>query len=291
MGSKLISLGCSFSEHTYRAGVDRVPVDFLFWDHHMADYLNLDLVNYAVGGSGWDEHIFQLSNAIAEHGEDIEAIIIAASQWDRFAYPYSCGFEHIVPPVVQNWQQHQYQGFQNIVTHHWQKVLKACLRSTFAHMFNAIQLAENIKAKIMICQVLGPWSLLEKYGMTLEPRSYFSMLYDTIYETTELNHTYRALENDKRLAGFPYWDKLGGEYIWNPDLMNKCAVKYKDLIIGGRQIKETWQVDENGIAWAGINKFQQGNKKVSLQVDSHPNGLGQLFIFERMKEYWNEVYK
>lgn len=290
MGSKLISTGCSFTEHDYRAGEDKVPVDFLFWDHHMADYLNLDLHNYAVGGSGWDEHIYQLSCAIAEHGEDIEAIIIGGSQWDRFAYPYSNGYEHIVPPVVQRFQQHEYQGFQNIVTHNWQKILKSCILSTFAHMFTAIQMAENIKAKILICQVLGPWSLLEKHGIVLHAKDYFNIMYDTVYETTELNHTFRALENDKRLGGFPFWDKLGGEYIWNPDVMTKYGKKYKELLIGGHQVKETWQVDENGIAWAGINRYQQGNK-VRQTIDSHPNALGQLFIFERIKEYWNEVYK
>ena len=156
MGSKLISTGCSFTEHDYRAGEDKVPVDFLFWDHHMADYLNLDLHNYAVGGSGWDEHIYQLSCAIAEHGEDIEAIIIGGSQWDRFAYPYPAGTDQVCPPHigVPQWPGHVYESFENCQKHLPYHLLKACLLSTFNAMFLVTKLADSIGAKLLIAQMI-----------------------------------------------------------------------------------------------------------------------------------------
>ena len=101
MGSKLISIGCSYTDHNCFPNVK-------YWDVHLAEYLNLELHNYARGGGGGDMHLSMLTDAIAEHGDSIDTVAIGWSQWFRYSFPYLNGPERYNPPTV-NTYEHEHQ--------------------------------------------------------------------------------------------------------------------------------------------------------------------------------------
>ena len=162
MGSKLISAGCSFTDHEYFrwAYKEEKPKDHIFWDELLAKDLGLELVNNGKNGAGSDRHLYDVAQSVAKYGDDIEAIVVGWSIWDRFAYPYPAGTDQVCPPHigVPQWPGHVYESFENCQKHLPYHLLKACLLSTFNAMFLVTKLADSIGAKLLIAQMLTPFT-------------------------------------------------------------------------------------------------------------------------------------
>ena len=284
MGSKLISVGCSFTDHTYyhMAYREKTPEDHKFWDELMAKDLDLELHNYGRSGAGSDRHLYDVGQAVAKYGKDIEAIIVGWSVWDRFSFPYSVGIDQVCPPHFHKRAKapvHLYEeSFKECQKYRPYQLLEACLHSAFNSMFTITKLADSIGAKLLISQVLKPINthmqatystdMLSKKDLTSRRQL------QSIYESTEENPTFKALEKDERLQGFPFIKRLGGTHIW--DKTSGSGVEFKKAFMINRPIIKLW---------AKEGRDQWG------QLDTHPNAKGQKFIYKEMKTYWNELYK
>ncbi len=313
---KLITTGCSFSDHNYfqAAFKESAPDNHVWWDEYMAEELGLKLHTYSRSGAGGDRHAFDITQAVAEYGEDIKAIIVGWSIWDRFTYPYSSGTQQVCPPTIhtQPWPGHEYSSFVNVQKYSRFDLLKSCLMSTFAHMYTVSKLADSIGAKLLVFQMLAP---INTHFKNTEMRDmlmakYAPKQHEIIYQCTEENPTYKALENDKRFSGFPYLKRLGGEHLWHyhkdPNEEKKSLLKRK-LVINRPINKVQWvKYEENADekpTWGEeqtVNAeflkdeskgFEEINKKNITVIDNHPNDKGQKHIYEKVLERWNEIYK
>ena len=289
MGSKLISVGCSFTDHRYyhMAYREKTPEDHKFWDELMAEDLGLELHNYGKSGTGSDRHLYDVGQAVAEHGKDIEASIVAWSIWDRFSFPYSVGIDHVCPPHFERHEGRPVdlyeESFKHCQKYRPYNLLKACLQNAFNSMFIVTKLADSIGAKLLISQLLKPvnthmqatysTNMLSKKDLTSQRQL------RTIYEATEENPSFKALENDDRLQGFPFIKRLGGTHIWDKRSTTPESFFKKAYMIN-RPIEKPWAPVERK---EGRDKW--GN------LDTHPNAKGQKFIYTKMKKYWNELYK
>jgi len=284
MGSKLISIGCSFTCHNTYPGLT-------YWDVLLADYLNLTLHNYSRSGTGGDYHMFLLSKAIADYGKDIDTIVIGWSGWDRFSYPYSSGPDYIIPPNHSKQKGHMYEGFVNLKN--WNRFLltEYCIKSTYAQMYMATKMADAIGAKLIILQLLRPLTDVDRWSknydrnykhikglfdiMNKEKRQDSDKMFQAIYNSTEDYNVYHELSKDERLVGFPFLREVGGEYVWTRDIR-----QYDDIIVGEDQLKESWVSDD------GVPKLVK-----KIQIDQHPNQKGHELIFNRFKEAYDNLYK
>ena len=280
MGSKLISAGCSFTDHEYFrwAYREEKPKNHIFWDELLAKDLGLELVNNGKNGAGSDRHLYDIAQSVAKYGDDIEAIVVGWSIWDRFAYPYPAGTDQVCPPHigVPQWPGHVYESFQNCQKHLPYELLKACLLSTFNAMFLVTKLADSIGAKLLIAQMLTPLnthlSATKNTNMLEKNRIPYTQL-QTIYQATEENATFKILEKDERLKGFPFMKRLGGTHIWD-----RTVPQYKKFI-------KTLEIGRP------IDRLWTGAKPNEKSIDSHPNAKGQEYIYTKLKRYWNELYK
>ncbi len=324
MGSILISAGCSFTDHNYYdiAFKEDTPNNHLFWDELMAEELGLVLHSYGRSGAGGDRHLFDITQAVAKYGSDIEAIVIGWSIWDRFTYPYSSGVQQVCPPTihVQPFPGHEYSSFVNVQKHSAMNLFKSCLLSTFAQMYTISKLADSISAKLLVFQMMAP---INTHLKNTERRNMIDdagpSQYEILYQTTEENPTYKILEQDKRFSGFPYLKRLGGEHVWNIDRKsgtflksqgnNKMFFPLKELRInreitkvkwvryddlGHKKVMQKWD-DEKIVGDEFLKNETKAFNSLEGQkltiTDTHPNHNGQRFIFERVIDRWNELYK
>ncbi len=283
---KLISIGCSYTDHDYFNLVykEKRPSNHLFWDELLAKELDLELHNYGKSGAGSDRHVFDAAQAIAKHGKDIKAIVVGWSIWDRFSYPYSSGIQNICPPEMyaQIHKGHDYSGFANAQKYSGPAVLKCCLLSTFAHMYTIAKLADSIDAKLLVVQMLNP---INTHLKNTEKRNMFDdhhgpSQHEIIYDVTEENPTFKMLENDNRFSGFPYMQRLGGNHIWSIKLRSQSNIMQINRYIKNMKWVR-WEHD----------KMYIDETKTEQRLDNHPNHNGQRFIYEKILERWNEIYK
>ena len=201
--------------------------------------------------------------------------------WDRFSFPYSAGIDRICPPHFHKLHPSvpykMYEGaFNHCQEHRPFDLLGACLLNTFNTMFLITKLADSIGAKLLIVQMLTPLnthlSATENTNMLEKDRIPYTQL-NTIYESTEENPTFKTLEKDDRLKGFPFMRRLGGTQIWDRKVPQyRKFVKTLEI---GRPIDRLWT----------------GAKANEKSRDLHPNAKGQEYIYTKIKRYWNELYK
>ena len=286
MGSKLISIGCSFTDHKYywKAYRKQTPKDHIFWDQYLAEYLGLELCNYGLSGAGSDQHLSDLIKAIAEHGTDIEAIVFAWSSWDRYNYPYIDGPESVNPHYNGKYDADSYNAlaFDKINNVRKKPLAAAAHTTAYACMYAAIKMADAIGAKIMITQLLTPTHihLPHKYSKKgqlrwVDDNPMTSLRF--LYNISEENPVYKALEKDDRVVGFPFLKRLNGFFIWDwPQGHGEMVGQKLKVIIGSRQDKIRWR---------------DGKEEIVAEIDAHPNVEGQKLIFEKIKDHWDELYK
>jgi len=277
MGSKLISIGCSFTDH-------RSYPQYKYWDVHLAEYLNLELHNYALSGSCGNSHFYQLIRAIAEHENDIDTIAIGWTQWKRFSFPYISGFEdRLNPPFVLSANSKVHAGLYKLYAYNERLNAIEAVKSAFALMYAVTALADKINAKLLVGNLLSPLHVSKFKGMKWED----------LYECTEADDVFWQLQNDKRLIGFPFIPKLGGYYIcggpeWDASryTVNKIQeLAVVDLSGAVVDIRNALRDPEMGsLADLKPNKIIQ-------QKDAHPNQEGHKFIFNKYKDAYDKLYK
>ena len=294
MGSKLISIGCSFTDHGYfpKAYNEPNPKDHIFWDQYFAEYLNLELINYGRSGAGGDHHMAMLAEAIAVHGKDIDSIIIGWSGWDRYNYPYFYGPELVNPRYDAKYDNDAYNAiaFDKINTSRKIDLAVAAFKSVYAQMYMATKLADSINAKLLIVQMIAPTAV--HLPSNFRPKKKLTPLrwYATfgveviklLYKVTEENPLFNVLAEDSRLPGFPFIKRLNGFYMWDEEpYKNKYDQLWeemkKELIVG--------RTKKNKV------KFKNGERVLFDELDRHPNAAGQKYIFNRMRKHWDEIYK
>ena len=271
MGSKLISIGCSYTDHNCFPNVK-------YWDVHLAEYLNLELHNYARGGAGGDMHLSMLTDAIAEHGDSIDTVAIGWSQWFRYSFPYLNGPERYNPPTV-NTYEHEHQ--KTVWT--WLKnkapglFWNSIIGSAYSQMYIATKLVDSIGAKLIFTQMLNPFSMgkLRDDCFDAEKKYYQYNYLNILYDVTEGNPIYQSLAKDKRLLGFPFIEMLGGTYITAPP-----GFKFPEYVLGHEVKKQKFIFNKEGMA----------ETVDFIEIDGHPNDKGHEFIFEKVKTHYENLY-
>lgn len=264
MGSKLISIGCSFTAHT------SYP-EFKYWDSYLAEYLNLELHNYARGGTGGPTHFYNLIEAVATHGNDIDTIVVGWTQWKRFSFPYISGYKsNLNPPYAPFAKDGKlYKEIYQLYAANERQAVMESIKSAYALMYAVTALADSINAKLIITQLLP--ALNKEATKFTDGYLYLSDL----YRCTEDNEVFWRLRDDKRLIGFPFLNKLGGYSIcsgseWVPSCHTVNKPETKTVI-----------------------DFTKPDISVSdkFQIDAHPNQEGHKYIFNKYKDAYDELYK
>ena len=86
--SKLIAIGCSYTEHYLNSMHTETKLDYPRWPELLAKKLDMECVNLGLCGIGHEYMIFKLLEVLMSK-KDIGLVVIMWSEWQRME------FEHI----------------------------------------------------------------------------------------------------------------------------------------------------------------------------------------------------
>ena len=285
MKSLCINIGCSFTTTDYYEKVyGHTPEEHVYWGQIVANQLGLKHMNYAKSGAGSDRHLYDLTRAIADHGTDIELILIGWSSWDRFSYPYAPGVVSVCPPTAYKEEEydHDYEMFIMSRKKEPKRLYQSAIHQAYTNMYACVQLAKTVNAKLVMFQMLKPTNIIHTWlGQTLEKKRWGSFLsrerQTALWEVIANSSSYDRLEEEESLMGFPFLHELGGYPLW--DLLHEYY-KRTDLAINKPLEKAKYFINRDVVE---VHKH--------AGMDFHPAAFGHAKIAEKVLEHYEKVYK
>jgi len=312
MRSLCISTGCSFTDHDFfnhTYGIEN-PSGFKWWDQHLAEHAGLKLINRAKSGDGPINHLNRTLQAIAQYGEDIELITIGMSSWSRFMFPYMHGLTKNNPPHFLSRGKPGMYAWNELRKDYPEEIYKASVKTAFTCMYAIQQAAKANGIKLFVFQLLHPVNIVQDFGPTKSdrPAGYISGLLnfeksrtkrklDVTYATYKIIEEYplmEKIEDDEQFWGAPFIPLAGGIYVWDKmHMKEKDGIDpvYLELARDGFTLDYNEKSRKNNANKQCIDAMTGEERDRTGEPDRHPNSDGQRYIFKKIKDGYDNLYK
>lgn len=251
MTKKIIVAGCSFSAH-YAKTIGLEQ--FPIWPELLAKYFGLELVNTARIGAS-NTQIFSKAIDAAIEYDDIEMIVVMWSEWDRMSFPYE---DKEFSSMQPSWKSFSPETSYKTNTENFPGCLEIC-KVMYDNKLSNLQGIVNSTMRL----IWSFQSIMETLGI-----KYIHMQGPSpnIYEWHKVH------DFAQQITKSPYCDLINNKFIgWPPVRFNAG-----------------WNMDDffRFYAEGPFEKYTIGGDK-----DSHPNELGNEFIFNILKNEYEKIYK
>ena len=311
MRSLCISTGCSFTDHDFfnhTYGIEN-PSGFKWWDQYLAEHAGLKLINCAKSGDGPINHLNRTLQAIVKYGEDIELITIGMSTWSRFMFPYMHGLTKNNPPHFLSRGKPAMGAWNELRKDYPEEIYKAAVKTAFTCMYAIQQAAKANGIKLFVFQLLHPVNIVQDFGRADgQTAGYISGLLnfeksktkrklDVTYATYKIIEEYplmEKIEDDEQFLGAPFIPLAGGIYVWNKvEMKEKHGIDsfFLELASDGFTLDYNEKVRKNNANKQAIDAMTGKEYDRSNEPDRHPNADGQRYIFDKIKDGYDNLYK
>jgi len=252
--SKLIAIGCSYTEHYLNSMHTEIKLDFMRWPQILANKLDMKCHNLGLCGMGHEYMISKLLDVIMSE-RNIGLIVIMWSEWQRMDFEHENYWQRLMP------QRDNSQVEQWPLDIDARTVLLNYNNTCAATMYSLRKFltAQKLMRDIPYIMIQGPDPLPDP--LYLHPKndqiSFESVIKNRKISIKQIIKSPINYEiNEDKFMGWPIFENMGGYSVDN--ILDK--------------------VDPTR------NKFRVSSE------DSHPNGEGHEYIAKMLHDKYEEIY-
>lgn len=253
--SKLIAIGCSYTEHYLNSMHTETKLDYPRWPELLAKKLDMECVNLGLCGIGHEYMIFKLLEVLMSK-KDIGLVVIMWSEWQRMEFEHEDGWQQLMPhrdnSSVEKWPLNR-DG--RITLLQYNNETASTIRS-LRYFLMAQELLKDI-----------PYLMVQGCNPLVDPMYLHPEDADVNWENV-INLRKKAI---KQIINSPITDKIKEKYFIGWPIFKSIGGFYLDNVLDDIDPNRTkLRVDEN---------------------DSHPNKRGHKVFSEVIYKRYSKVYK
>ena len=252
--SKLIAIGCSYTEHYLNSMHTEIKLDFMRWPQILANKLDMKCHNLGLCGVGHEYMISKLLDVIMFE-KNIGLIVIMWSEWQRMDFEHENCWQRLMPQR------------DNSKVEPWP--LDTDARTALLNYNNTCAATMYSVRKFLTAQELMrdiPYLMIQGCNPLVDPLFLHPKSDEVIWQNVHrkrklaikkiINSSITDKINESKFIGWPIFEDIGGYYLDNIlDELDPDRIKLR--------------VDEN---------------------DSHPNGEGHEYIAKMLHDKYEEIY-